>query len=195
MHKQQKINKKIALIGMMGSGKSTIGYILSKKLNLRFVDIDKKIENSENNSILEIFETKGEEYFRKIEEKITIREFNKNEEAVISIGGGSFLNKKTRNTILKKSISFWLNWKSETIIERIKNSKKRPIANKLDVYEIKELINFRAKTYVKSNFKINCENLSKNQIVKKILNIYENKKNKSKNETTQIFNNYWQKFN
>ena len=159
---------------MMGSGKSTIGYILSKKLNLRFVDIDKKIENSENNSILEIFETKGEEYFRKIEEKITIREFNKNEEAVISIGGGSFLNKKTRNTILKKSISFWLNWKSETIIERIKNSKKRPIANKLDVYEIKELINFRAKTYVKSNFKINCENLSKNQIVKKILNIYEN---------------------
>ena len=65
-----KSNKNIVLIGMMGSGKSSIGKILSKKLNLRFIDIDQKIEECEDSKISEIFTKYGEDYFRKIEEKI-----------------------------------------------------------------------------------------------------------------------------
>ena len=61
-----KIKKKIVLIGMMGSGKSTIGAILSKKLNRKFIDIDNKIETIEKKTISQIFRLKGEKYFRKI---------------------------------------------------------------------------------------------------------------------------------
>ena len=63
--------KNIVLIGMMGSGKSSIGKILSKKLSLNFIDIDKKIEESEKLTVSEIFKKNGENYFRKIEEKIS----------------------------------------------------------------------------------------------------------------------------
>ncbi len=65
--------KNIVLIGMMGSGKSSIGKILSKKLSLNFIDIDKKIEESEKLTVSEIFKKNGENYFRKIEEKISLK--------------------------------------------------------------------------------------------------------------------------
>ena len=67
------LNKNIVLIGMMGSGKSTIGYLLSKSTNLKHVDIDKLIEKETGLKIYDIFEKKGEEYFRNLEEKITLK--------------------------------------------------------------------------------------------------------------------------
>ena len=93
-----KSNKNIVLLGMMGSGKSTIGYLLSNKINSDFYDIDKIIEEEEGLKITEIFENKGENYFRKIEEKICLKilKFNKK---IISLGGGSFLNNKIREEI------------------------------------------------------------------------------------------------
>ena len=66
-----QLNKSIVLVGMMGSGKSTIGYLLSKKLALKFIDIDREIEKETNEKIVNIFKFQGEENFRKIEEKIT----------------------------------------------------------------------------------------------------------------------------
>ena len=68
-----KSKKNIVLIGMMGSGKSSIGKILSKKLNISFIDIDRKIEEVESLSISDIFRKNGENYFRKIEEKISLK--------------------------------------------------------------------------------------------------------------------------
>ena len=77
--------KNIVLIGMMGSGKSTIGSILSKKLNKKIIDIDRMIEKSEEAQISEIFKKKGEDYFRKIEEKISIKFLNNNNDNKIAI--------------------------------------------------------------------------------------------------------------
>ena len=169
-----KSKKNIVLVGMMGSGKSSIGRILSKKLNLDFVDIDEKIEEEEKLSISEIFKIKGEKHFRKVEEKISINFLNLNEK-VISLGGGAYINKSIRNETLKNSISVWLNWKHQVLINRIKNSKKRPLAIKLSTFELKTLIDYRSKIYNRSNLKINCDNLEKNEIVKKIIKFYENK--------------------
>ena len=167
-----ELNKNIVLLGMMGSGKSTIGYLLSKKLDLKFKDIDKIIENKTNNKISEIFFTKGEDYFRNLEEKITLKILN-SEKNIIALGGGAFINKNIRKEVLSKNLSFWLHWNSSTIIKRISNNKKRPLAFKASNIQINELISSRSKTYSEANYKINCEKLTKNMIVNKIINIYE----------------------
>jgi len=169
-----ELNKNIVLLGMMGSGKSTIGYLLSKKLDLKFKDIDKIIEKKANNKISEIFLSKGEEYFRKLEEKITLKILN-SEKNIIALGGGAFINKNIRKEVLSKNLSFWLYWNSSTIINRISNNKKRPLAFNVSNIKINELILSRSKIYSEAEYKINCEKLSKNMIVKKIIKIYEKK--------------------
>jgi shikimate kinase len=167
-----KSNKNLVLLGMMGSGKSTIGYLLSKNLNIEFMDVDKIIEKEEKCKISEIFEKKGEIEFRKIEEKITLKLLKSNKK-IISLGGGGFINDKIRNEVLLNHISFWLNWDNTTLINRIKSSKKRPIVINASQNEIKKLISDRSKIYSMANYKINCEKFFKNEIVKKILDIYE----------------------
>ena len=167
-----QLNKNIVLLGMMGSGKSTIGYLLSKKLDLKFNDVDKIIEKEAEHKISWIFETRGENYFRKLEEKI-ILQLLKSDNNIISLGGGAFINESVRKQVLSKSLSFWLYWSNSTIIKRIFKSKKRPIAFKASSFEINKLITDRSKIYSLANFKINCEKLSKNMIIKKIIDIYE----------------------
>ena len=165
--------KNIVLIGMMAAGKSTIGFKLAKKLNYRFVDIDKKIEEYENQRITDIFQKKGERYFRKIEEKMTVA-YLKKSKVVISIGGGAFLNKTVRQKIKKNSNSFWLNWKINTILTRIISNDRRPLAIKLSREDLIKLYKKRVKFYKLSNFKVECENKTKNQIVNEIYKIIEN---------------------
>ena len=167
-----ELNKNIVLLGMMGSGKSTIGYLLSKKLDLRLKDIDKIIENKTGIKIPEIFLSKGEDYFRKLEEKITLKILN-SEKNIIALGGGAFINKNIRKEVLSKNLSFWLQWSNSTIIKRISNNKKRPLAFRASNFELNELISSRSKIYSEANYKINCEKLTKNMIVKKIIEIYE----------------------
>ena len=120
-----KIKKKIVLIGMMGSGKSTIGALLSKKMNIKFVDLDLKIETIEKQTISQIFKLKGEKYFRTIEVKTILSLLDsKEKELVLSLGGGSILDEKVRMNVKNNSLSFWLNWKPLTIIKEFENLQK-----------------------------------------------------------------------
>ena len=166
------LKKNLVILGMMGSGKSTIGYLIAKKLNLIFDDVDNLIEIESGIKISQIFKAKGEDYFRNLEEKTTLKAlkiFNK----VVSLGGGGFLSDKIRKEILSNHFSFWLNWDESTLLKRIKNSKKRPLAFQATDQEIKQLIRKRAKLYSKAQFKINCNKLSKTEIINKIIKIYE----------------------
>ena len=167
-----KSKENLVFLGMMGSGKSSIGALVSKKLNINFIDIDKEIEKKLGMTILEIFQNNGEKYFRKIEEITTLKQLKKNN-TVISLGGGAFLNNKIKKEILENHLSFWLNWEINTLIKRIKNNQKRPLALNLSEKKLKELIKKRSIIYSEAMYKINCENLSKNEIVKSIINIYE----------------------
>ena len=99
------LKKNLVFLGMMGSGKSSIGNLVSKKLNLKFLDIDNLIENETSMSILNIFEKKGEDYFRNLEEKITLKTL-KTANNVISLGGGGFINEKIRKEVLSNNLSF-----------------------------------------------------------------------------------------
>jgi|TARA_B100000524_G_scaffold347115_1_gene248481 shikimate kinase len=167
-----KSKKNLVFLGMMGSGKSSIGLIVSKKLNIEFIDVDQEIEKKLNMKISKVFENKGEKYFREIEEEMTLK-ILKNKKTVISLGGGGFLNNKIEKEILDKHISFWLNWDSKTLVNRIKKSKKRPVAFKSSKNELLQLIKGRNLIYSNALYKIDCENLSKNEIVNNILKIYE----------------------
>ena len=157
---------------MMGSGKSSIGYLVSQKLNLSFIDIDSLIVKNTGMNITEIFKKKGEDYFRDIEEKITLK-YLKNINNVISLGGGGFINVKIRKEILTNHYSFWLNWDESILIKRIKDSKKRPLAFRSTDQEIRAIIKSRSKIYSNAQFKINCNKLTKTEIVKKIIKIYD----------------------
>jgi len=165
-------NKNLVFLGMMGSGKSSIGNLVSKKLDLPFIDVDSLIVENTGMSISEIFEKKGENYFRNIEEKITLKCLKKIKN-VVSLGGGGFINTKIRKEILTNHFSFWLNWDDTTLIRRIKDSKKRPLVFKSTDQKIKAIIKDRSRIYSNAQFKINCNKLSKTEIVKKIIKIYE----------------------
>ena len=167
-----KSKKNLVFLGMMGSGKSSIGSLIAKKLQLNFIDIDNVIENELGLSIKKIFETKGENYFRKFEEKTTLKKL-KSSSTVISLGGGAFSNKEIRKEVIKNHISFWLNWSDDILLNRIKDSKKRPLAFNSSKNEIIDLIKKRSNIYSKALYKIECDNLTKNEIVKEILKIYE----------------------
>merc|ERR1712127_721568 len=103
---------------MMGSGKSSIGNLVSKKLDVPFIDIDNLIEEHEGMTISEIFEINGEVYFRNLEEKITLKCL-KNKNNIISLGGGGFINNKIRKEIISNHFSFWLDWDKSVLINRI----------------------------------------------------------------------------
>ena len=167
-----KLKENLVFLGMMGSGKTSVGLIVSKKLKLNFFDIDEEIEKEYGIKIFKIFETKGEAFFRKIEEDITLRVLKKSN-CVISLGGGAFLNKNIKHEILENHLSFWLNWDENTLLNRIKNSKKRPLAFNSTENELIDLIKKRSNVYSKALYEIKCDKLSKNQIVEKILKIYE----------------------
>ena len=172
IQKFMKSKENLVFLGMMGSGKSSIGSIISKKLNIDFLDVDKQIEKKMGLTISKIFEIKGEKYFREIEEATTLKVLKKNK-IIISLGGGAFLNNKIKKEILDNHISFWLNWEIKTLINRIKKSQKRPVAFNASKIDLIELIKKRSIVYSKAMYKINCENLTKNEIVKNILKTYE----------------------
>ena len=175
-----KTNENLVFLGMMGSGKTTIGKLISKKLEINFFDIDDYIEKKSGMKISKIFSQKGEKYFREYEEKICLNILKK-KNIVISLGGGTFLNKKVRNEILKNHLSFWLKLNNKDLYKRLRNSKKRPIINNSSVEEINNLIKKRSSIYSKAKYKIDCDNLTKYEIVRIILDLYETNKTYSKN--------------
>ena len=162
----------IVFLGMMGSGKTSIGELVSKRLNLNFFDVDQYIENESKMKISKIFLDKGEDFFRKLEEKKTLNLLKK-KSAVIALGGGAFLNQNIRNEVLKNHSSFWLDLSSDIIINRIKNSSKRPIAIQSTKNELTNIIKKRSNIYSKAMYKVNCDDLTKDEIVNKVINIYE----------------------
>ena len=170
------MKKNLVLLGMMGVGKSTLGKIVAKKLNLKFLDTDLNIEKKWSMKISEIFENKGEDFFR-IEEEKEVLECLKKNKIVLALGGGAFMNKNIRNLILKNSLSFWLDLNLKTVNKRVKWNKKRPLLNHQNAEEIiKKLYSERKNIYKLAKYKINCDKMPKGKIVEKIIFFYENYK-------------------
>ena len=167
------MKKNLVLLGMMGVGKSTLGKIVAKRQGFEFVDTDAYIEEKCSMKISEIFKKKGEKFFR-LEEKKEISKLLKESNSVIALGGGAFIDKTTRDSILKNAISIWLDTNLKDLNKRTKWNNKRPLLNKENNQkEINKLYENRKGIYKLANYRINCDNLSKKNIAKKIITLYE----------------------
>lgn len=165
---------KIVLLGYMASGKSAVGKILAKKLNVQFIDLDSFIEEREQISIKEIFEMKGEIYFRKKEGEYLLELLNLNESSVISLGGGTPCYGNNMDFIKNKAISFYLKASIDTIFDRLKNeTSQRPLVASIGTENLKEYIAKhlfeRAPYYDKADHTISVNQKSVNQVIDEIL--------------------------
>ena len=167
------MKKNLVLLGMMAVGKSTIARIASKKLKIKFIDIDSIIQKKNSLTIAEIFEKKGEKFFRKEEEKEVLKSLKK-DNSIIALGGGAFINKTIRKNISKSAVSLWMDLDIDIINNRVKNNNKRPLLKKENNKDkLIQLYNKRKKIYELADHKIKCDKLSKAEMVKKIIEFYE----------------------
>ena len=168
------VQMNIFLIGMMGSGKSSVGQSLSKYLNNTFYDLDKEIEKSFNLSIKDIFLEYGEDLFRKEEEKL-LGELNKLSGLIVSTGGGIVISNVNR-TILKKNKTYFLEANIEDMYERaLRRENDRPILKGMNVTQFKDLYEKRRNLYIESATKIiNVEKKSTEDLVIEIVNNEKN---------------------
>ena len=167
------MKKNLVLLGMMAVGKTTLGKIVAKKQDLKFIDIDASIEKKNSMTIKEIFKKKGEKFFRMEEENEILKSLEK-KNCVIALGGGAFMNKTVRENILKNAISIWLNVDIKTLNQRVKWNQKRPLLKEENNQKkITELYAERKNIYKLANHQIACDKLSKKNIAEKIIALYE----------------------
>ena len=161
---------KIYLVGSMGSGKSSIGKLLAKKLNIPHYDLDKTIESSEKMSISKIFEIHDESYFRKLE-SAALEEYSKYKKFVISTGGGCILDEGNQK-IMKSGLVIYLKINLDAQYERIKNRSHRPLLNNNNIREtLKNLDALRGEIYTSiSNIEVDVSNLDKEHVLSNIMN-------------------------
>ncbi len=155
---KQILSKSIVLIGLMGSGKSAVGEVLSERIGVPLSDTDKIIEEEVGKKIFQIFNDSGEKYFRQVEEKVVGKVLNDTAH-IISTGGGSILSAKTRNLIKYRSCSIWIKCNINIISRRILNQEKRPLlADKNIVDTLIEKNKKRIKFYRQADIHILNEN-------------------------------------
>jgi shikimate kinase len=160
--------KSVALIGLMGCGKSTIGKLLAQKLNMDFVDIDQKIEEQEGITISEIFANKGEAAFREIETKL-LKTFSSSSNLVLATGGGAVQKEENIATLKENCATIYLKASPEVLFDRIKDDKSRPLLQNNNPLEtLRELLNKREANYLKADIIVETEHKSVDEILDEI---------------------------
>ncbi|WP_114522121.1 shikimate kinase [Altererythrobacter sp. ZODW24] len=151
------IHKPVVLIGLMGSGKSTVGRRLAKMMGTGFVDSDQEIESAAQLSIPEIFERFGETHFRDGERRVIARLVEEGT-GVIATGGGAFMDEETRALILESTIAVWLDCDIDTLVERTSRKDNRPLLKNGDPHEIlSRLHREREPAYAQAQVRVKAE--------------------------------------
>ncbi len=163
--------KNIVLCGMPGCGKTTVGKIISKKLNIQFIDLDLLIEEKQSMKIKQIFSDFGEEYFRELETK-TLKELKGS--FVLSLGGGAVMRDENIQIIKKIGKLFYIKTDLKNIYGRIKSDTSRPLLNCYNPYQkLEELFKSREERFNLADFKVNG-NSYPDIVADEVIKIYEN---------------------
>jgi shikimate kinase len=166
-------NPSIALIGLMGCGKSTLGPLLAARLAIPFVDSDAEIVREAGCSIAEIFAQQGEAAFRDLEHRV-IQRLLAGEAKVIATGGGAFAHAPTRALLLEESISLWLHASLETLVARVGTGEGRPLLQQGDPRTIlAKLMDQRYPLYAEAELMVDVSDLSPEAVVEEIIALLE----------------------
>lgn len=175
-----KEHSKIVLIGMPGSGKSTLGKLLAKQLNFDFYDLDEEIVKTEGIEIPKIFLTKGEGYFRKLETKVLNELLEKESSFLLSTGGGAPCYNENLEQINKKGISVYLEVGVNELLQRLTKNEadKRPMFQGLDTPEISQklldLLTEREEFYQKAKIKLSGDDITTEFLVSELMTYFRN---------------------
>ncbi|MDE2577737.1 MAG: 3-dehydroquinate synthase [Hyphomicrobiales bacterium] len=163
----------IVMVGMMGSGKTSIGKRLAARLGLPFHDADAAIEAAHNRAITEIFAEYGEAYFREGERRVMAR-LLKEEGGVIATGGGAFMNDQTRSAIAEAGVSVWLDAEFDVLMRRVRKKPTRPLLQTPDPDgAMRRLLAERAPVYALADVKVRTRDLQHDIIVEDVLTALE----------------------
>jgi shikimate kinase len=170
-----RAKKNIALTGFMAVGKSAVGRSLSKRLGRRFVDLDRAIEKAEGMKVREIFERKGEPYFRQREKQV-LADILKGEGKVIATGGGVVVDEGNLALLRERALLICLMASTEALLKRTGNGAKRPLLKGANHKErIEELLAQREKYYAQAHACIDTSDLTIDQVVEKIVELINSK--------------------
>lgn len=154
----RRINRPIVLVGLMGTGKSTVGRKLAAMIDKDFVDADEAIEDAAQLSIAEMFAQYGEPYFRDGERRVIARLMDERS-GVIATGGGAFINDETRALILDQGIAVWIDCEIDILVERTARKNTRPLLRDGDPKEIlTKLHKEREPFYSQAPIRVNSKN-------------------------------------
>ena len=172
-----KITKKsIVLVGMPGSGKSSLGKAIAKKLNRNYYDLDKEIEKDLNLSINLVFKSLGEKFFREKEYE-TLKKIISNTDTLISSGGGTFCHAKCFDLIKTFGLSVWVDTNIDVIFKRLNGKKNRPLLKGLKDKSLNEkLIEMyfeRSKYYIKADIRLKVSDMSLSDSISKIIDKFK----------------------
>ena len=160
--------KNVVLVGFMGTGKTAVGKALAKRLGMTFVDMDAAIEEREGMKISEIFDKKGEQYFRHVE-KTVAKDISSQSGLVIAAGGGAVIDEENVRNFKSGGVIFCLVATPDRIFERTKGHIHRPLLNVSDPKEkITELLVKRAQYYARADYRIDTTDLTVDGVVDKI---------------------------
>ena len=167
------LSNTVALIGLMGAGKTTLGRYFAKSLLVDFIDSDDEIVKRAGISIPEIFELSGEEKFRDIEQRV-IADILKGSPVILSTGGGAFISPKTREILSDKSVTIWLRADPEILLSRMDNFHNRPLLAKGDpLLTLNNLSNERERHYEQADVIIDTNKLSAKRALRKLISALE----------------------
>lgn len=161
--------RNVVLVGFMGTGKSTIGKLLAKRLGWSFTDTDEWIEREQGTTISELFRKHGEAYFRSLESK-ALRELLTEKKRILATGGGAVLAEENRVCMLENGFVIALTADTETIICRVSSDRSRPLLQGDLEERVQALMEQRKHAYKFAHVSIDTTSLSAQQIVEQIIN-------------------------
>ena len=162
-------DRSVVLVGLMGSGKSTIGRRLAQRLGMRFADADDEIERAAGMTISDIFARFGEAHFRDGERRVISR-LLAGKPMVLATGGGAFINEETRALILRDSLCIWLDADIPTLVERVGRRSHRPLLKNRDPGEVlRDLAAVRNPIYAEAHLRVSSASTPHDHTVRGIL--------------------------
>ena len=166
---RRRLDRPVVLVGMMGTGKSTVGRKLAQTMTVEFTDADHEIEEAAQMSVGDIFAEFGEAYFRDGERRVIARLLEESS-GVIATGGGAFCNEETRALILDRAIAVWLDSPIDVLVERTGRKDTRPLLRDGDPQEILTRLHAeRAPFYGEAQLRVESANGPHQQTVERIL--------------------------